>query len=115
MLSKEDLWEALKEYPEAKRKLIEKGREVLRKDNLLDEELAKEQDGDECTLENKIETVETLMTRATVGVARLMGDFSSLQAKLKKRVATIEAQLDRAQNIDAPKEALTTCLCGNSL
>jgi len=37
VLSKEDLWEALKEYPEARRMLIEKGRQMLRKDNILDE------------------------------------------------------------------------------
>jgi len=39
VLSKEDLWEALQEYPEARMKLLEKGRQMLRKDNLLDEEL----------------------------------------------------------------------------
>jgi len=38
-LSKEDLWEALQEYPEARRTLIEKGRQLLRKDNLLDEDV----------------------------------------------------------------------------
>ena len=43
-VSKEDLWEALQEYPEARRTLIEKGRQLLRKDNLLDEEVAKRQD-----------------------------------------------------------------------
>jgi len=32
------LWEALKEYPEARRMLIEKGRQMLRKDNLLDDD-----------------------------------------------------------------------------
>ena len=43
VLSKDDLWECLAEYPEAKSILIEKGRQMLRKDNLLDEELAKAQ------------------------------------------------------------------------
>ena len=39
-LSKSDLWLAISEYPLAKKKLIEKGKELLKKDNLLDEELA---------------------------------------------------------------------------
>ena len=39
VLSKEDLWEALKEYPEARRMLIEKGRQMLRKDNIVDEQV----------------------------------------------------------------------------
>jgi len=39
VLSKEDLWEALQEYPEARQRLLEKGRQMLRKDNLLDEEV----------------------------------------------------------------------------
>lgn len=35
-LSKDDLWEALKEYPVAKKTLLEKGKALLMKDNLLD-------------------------------------------------------------------------------
>jgi cyclic nucleotide gated channel alpha 3 len=39
-LSKSDLWAALSEYPVAKKTLLEKGKALLRKDNLLDESLA---------------------------------------------------------------------------
>lgn len=39
-LSKSDLWTALNEYPLAKKILLEKGKALLKKDNLLDEELA---------------------------------------------------------------------------
>lgn len=39
-LSKNDLWDALSEYPVAKKTLLEKGKALLKKDNLLDEELA---------------------------------------------------------------------------
>lgn len=35
-LSKDDLWDALREYPEAKKLLMAKGREILAKDNLLE-------------------------------------------------------------------------------
>ena len=36
-LSKDDLWHTLNDYPEACRSLLEKGRQMLRKDGLLDE------------------------------------------------------------------------------
>jgi cyclic nucleotide gated channel alpha 3 len=39
-LSKNDLWTALSEYPMAKKSLLEKGRALLKKDNLIDDELA---------------------------------------------------------------------------
>lgn len=38
-LTKDDLWQVLSEYPLAKKALIEKGKSLLRKDNLLDEEI----------------------------------------------------------------------------
>uniref|UniRef100_A0A0K0FCC2 Cyclic nucleotide-gated olfactory channel (inferred by orthology to a human protein) n=1 Tax=Strongyloides venezuelensis TaxID=75913 RepID=A0A0K0FCC2_STRVS len=38
-LSKDDLWECINEFPNAKNILIEKGKEILRKDNLLDENM----------------------------------------------------------------------------
>ena len=41
-LSKDHLWEALREYPDARRMLIQKGRDLLRKDNLLDESAPEE-------------------------------------------------------------------------
>lgn len=39
-LSKKDLWAALSEYPVAKKTLLEKGKALLKKDNLLDLDLA---------------------------------------------------------------------------
>lgn len=39
-LDKEDLWQVLDNYPESLSKIIEKGKSLLRKDNLLDETLS---------------------------------------------------------------------------
>jgi len=39
VLSKEDLWNALEEFPEAKEKMIEAGKERLRQDGLLTEQV----------------------------------------------------------------------------
>jgi len=62
VLSKEDLWDSLGEYPEAKRTLIEKGRQLLRKDNLLDEEVAKQQDMDTTGVDEKVSVVLYIYT-----------------------------------------------------
>ena len=40
-MSKADLWQALAEYPLAKKTLIEKGKALLDKDNLIDVEVAR--------------------------------------------------------------------------
>ena len=89
MLSKEDLWEALQEYPEARRMLIEKGRQMLRKDNLLDEEMAKAQDTIH-TSEEKAELVEQSVDRARTGVARLMAEMRSVNHKLRHRLRQLD-------------------------
>ena len=98
MLSKEDLWEALQEYPEARRTLIEKGRQMLRKDNLLDEETAKAQDTIR-TSEEKAELVQQSLEKAKTGVARLMAEMRSVTHKLRHRLQQLEklaAQRDAA-------------------
>lgn len=38
-LSKQDLWNVLEDYPDAKSLLVERGKQILRKDGLLDDEL----------------------------------------------------------------------------
>ncbi|CAF0773189.1 unnamed protein product [Brachionus calyciflorus] len=54
-LSKKDLWEALSEYPLAKKTLLEKGKALLRKDKLLDEELAEKIERKQKPLDEQIE------------------------------------------------------------
>jgi seryl-tRNA synthetase len=94
VLSKEDLWEALKEYPESKRTLTEKGRHMLRKDNLLDEEIANALDivG---TTEDRIEQVQHTVERARTKLARLMAEVTATTNKLQQRLAELDTQLDR--------------------
>ncbi|KAK3577755.1 hypothetical protein CHS0354_017454 [Potamilus streckersoni] len=56
-LSKQNLWDALKEYPEAKKMLAETGKGILRKDKLLDEEAAILEEKKQETLNNKVEMI----------------------------------------------------------
>ena len=37
------MWETLAEYPEARKALLEKGKEILMKDNMIDEEKAQQE------------------------------------------------------------------------
>jgi len=111
VLSKEDLWEALQEYPEARRTLIEKGRQMLRKDNLLDEETAKAQDTIR-TSEEKAELVQQSLEKAKTGVARLMAEMRSVTYKLRHRLQQLEklaAQRDSAaaETSPHPDDAVT--------
>lgn len=54
-LSKNDLWEALKEYPEGRKTLLERGRQLLLKDGLLDEEANRQHQDESVTTRERIE------------------------------------------------------------
>ncbi|KAG8137447.1 putative Cyclic nucleotide-gated channel cone photoreceptor subunit alpha protein [Naja naja] len=80
-LSKDDLMEALTEYPEAKKALEEKGRQILLKDNLIDEDAARA-GADTKDLEEK--------------------------SKLKQRLVEVETKVKKSGNdalLDVPDEA----------
>ncbi|XP_025829628.1 cyclic nucleotide-gated cation channel subunit A [Agrilus planipennis] len=102
-LAKEDLWQTLADYPEARASLMERGCQLLRKDGLLDEDVFKrakqEQESVEQAMKRLESTVETLQTR----VARLLAEFTASQAKLKQRLTRIEIRShnkdDEAQDI----------------
>ncbi|XP_060105883.1 cyclic nucleotide-gated olfactory channel [Heteronotia binoei] len=90
-LSKEDLMESVTEYPDAKRVLEERGREILTKEGLLDEEAAAENmEGDVGQKLDRLETsLETLHTR----FSRLLADYDTAQMKLKQRITYLENKL----------------------
>lgn len=91
-LSKADLMEALTEYPDAKRALEEKGRQVLIKDNLMDEDLAKA-GPDPQDLEEKVERLESSLDTLQTRFARLLAEYNSTQMKVKQRLSLLESQV----------------------
>ncbi|XP_009863885.1 PREDICTED: cyclic nucleotide-gated cation channel alpha-3 isoform X2 [Apaloderma vittatum] len=93
-LSKDDLMEALTEYPEAKKALEEKGRQILMKDNLIDEEAAKA-GADPKDLEEKIERLETALDTLQTRFARLLAEYTSAQQKVKQRLARVETRVKK--------------------
>ncbi|XP_059973313.1 cyclic nucleotide-gated cation channel alpha-3 [Mesoplodon densirostris] len=91
-LSKDDLMQALTEYPEAKKALEEKGRQILMKDNLIDEELAKAR-ADPQGIEEKVEHLESSLDTLQTRFARLLAEYSATQMKVKQRLSQLENQV----------------------
>ncbi|XP_069613916.1 cyclic nucleotide-gated channel alpha-3 isoform X1 [Ranitomeya imitator] len=88
-LSKDDLMEALTEYPEAKTVLEEKGKQILMKDGLIDEEAAKA-GADPKDMQEKVDKLETSLDSLQTRFARLLADYNSTQLKLKQRITKVE-------------------------
>lgn len=95
VLNKQDLWNALKEYPEARKMLIAKGREILKKDNLLDENAPEEQNTVEEIAEELQNSVKVLQTR----LARLTAEYTNTENKLRSRIEYLEKRLRKYQVI----------------
>ncbi|KAK0420851.1 hypothetical protein QR680_014924 [Steinernema hermaphroditum] len=91
VLSKNDLMNALKEYPEAKNMLMKKGREILRRDNLLDENAPEEQRSSEEMCDDLMTKVKNLQIK----LARLTAEYTSTTSKLRDRITYLERQLDK--------------------
>jgi len=93
VLSKEDLWEALQEYPEARLRLLEKGRQMLRKDNLLDEEVASRQELDQLSTEEKLVRLERSLDETFERLTTLTVNFNGVQQQFKQRITKAEKEL----------------------
>ncbi|XP_075418674.1 cyclic nucleotide-gated channel alpha-3 [Tenrec ecaudatus] len=96
-LSKDDLMEALTEYPEAKKALEEKGRQILMKDNLIDEDLAAA-GADPKDIEEKVEYLESSLDTLQTRFARLLAEYNASQMKVKQRLSQLESQLKTCGN-----------------
>ncbi|KAJ7993375.1 hypothetical protein DPEC_G00271760, partial [Dallia pectoralis] len=88
-LSKDDLMEALTEYPDAKKALEEKGKAMLMKDNMIDESVANA-GADPKDLEEKIQRLESHLDIMTTKLAKIMAEFTSSQSKIKQRITSME-------------------------
>ncbi|XP_015910032.2 cyclic nucleotide-gated channel alpha-3 [Parasteatoda tepidariorum] len=89
-LSKEDLWEVLEEYPEAQKLLIERGKQILMKDGLLDEADIKAAEIAEETMKEKIERLDNTMEVLQTRLARFFAEFIASQNNFKQRIHRLE-------------------------
>ena len=111
-LSKDDLFEALTEYPEAKAILEEKGRKTLIKDGTLTERSSRRSSSirtvtsvypaQDChsmaqahlskVNEQKIDQLEATIEQLQIRFMRLLGEYNTTQMKLKQRIFTLETK-----------------------
>ncbi|XP_061541945.1 uncharacterized protein guf1 isoform X5 [Phycodurus eques] len=85
-LSKQDLMDALHEFPHARAQLEQRGRDILRKEGLLEEVSVSA--GEQ--LEEKVERLETGVDRLQTSLARLQSEFHSAQLRTKQRMTALE-------------------------
>ncbi|KRY21334.1 Cyclic nucleotide-gated cation channel [Trichinella patagoniensis] len=90
-LSKDDLWNVLKYYPEAKKLLINKGKEILRKDNLLDETVEDEQEQADRLADSFQARLQALKDRYET----VIGRYEEMHRRMNRRIAFLESKLDR--------------------
>ncbi|XP_075690378.1 cyclic nucleotide-gated channel alpha-2 [Rhinoderma darwinii] len=95
-LSKDDLMEALVEYPDAKKILEERGREILVKEGLLDETKEKHAMKGKSS-EEKLELLESNLDLLHTRFARLLREYSDAQQNLKQRLTLLEGKLKDLQ------------------
>ncbi|XP_006872736.1 PREDICTED: cGMP-gated cation channel alpha-1 [Chrysochloris asiatica] len=98
-LSKDDLMEALTEYPDAKTILEEKGKQILIKDGLLDLSIANA-GGDPKDLEEKVIRIEESVNLLQTRFARILAEYESVQQKLKQRLTKVEKFLKPIMDTD---------------
>ncbi|XP_075399699.1 cyclic nucleotide-gated channel alpha-1 [Tenrec ecaudatus] len=98
-LSKDDLMEALTEYPDAKTMLEEKGKQILMKDGLLDLSIANA-GGDPKDFEEKVTRMEGSVDLLQTRFARILAEYESMQGKLKQRLTKVEKFLKPITDIE---------------
>lgn len=88
-LSKDDLMEALTEYPDAKNMLEEKGRQILMKDGLIDLDPANLKP-DQKDLEDRVNRIYSTMELMQSKVKKLLADYEKSENQLTQRIVQIE-------------------------
>ncbi|TRZ13732.1 hypothetical protein HGM15179_013404 [Zosterops borbonicus] len=91
-LSKEDLVEAITEYPDAKRILEERGREILIKEGLLDESAAEESTEGK-SMEERLDRVASSLDTLHTRFGRLLAEYNDAQMQLKQRITALESRM----------------------
>ncbi|CDW56190.1 cyclic nucleotide gated cation channel [Trichuris trichiura] len=91
-LSKDDLWSVLRYYPEARKMLIMKGKEILRKDNLLDENVQEEEDIMDNLSRYFTDQIEDVKRRYEL----IVDQYEKEQQTLQDRIAALETKLKNA-------------------
>jgi CRP-like cAMP-binding protein len=94
-LSKTDLWSALSEYPVAKKTLLEKGKALLRKDNLLDEAVCERLERKQKPLHEQVDYLQrSCLDQLSAKLERGLREYSEYLREVKGSLAYIESILN---------------------
>lgn len=88
-LSKEALWDALAEYPEGKKQMLERGKQMLLKDSLLDEKMATNAEMRQSALIDKVERLERNVDELQTRFGRLVAEQGSSLHKMRLRTSKL--------------------------
>ena len=89
-LTKDDLWAALNEYPDAKQLLLGIGKEILAKDNMIDEEKAKREEAAQLSVDQKIVMLKEQIVGIKTRYDRLSREYDQFENIYEEKVATAE-------------------------
>ena len=90
-LSKTDLWAALSEYPLAKKSLLEKGKALLRKDNLLDEAITEKFERKQKPLHEQVEYLQrNCLDKFNQRLDRIFKEYADFLRDTKNSLAGVE-------------------------
>ncbi|XP_053624098.1 cyclic nucleotide-gated cation channel subunit A-like isoform X4 [Plodia interpunctella] len=107
-LAKRDLWEALADYPDARVTLTEVGCGLLRKDGLLDENIFKNAQTTQMSLEETVQKLETTVEMLNNRLQGLLTDVGEDQAKIKQRINKIEVRVLENEDDNTDSDDITS-------
>nr|pir hypothetical protein F14H8.6a - Caenorhabditis elegans [Caenorhabditis elegans] len=94
VLDKEDLWEALHEYPQAKDSLIQKGIQILEKDKMIDPNMVDDEDESfNGPIEDYMEHLEHEILKITKMIDQAEDKIHKSNQKMKTRLFGMEMDL----------------------
>ena len=89
-LNKDDLWQALHEYPEAKRLLLSVGKGILAKDGMIDEEKAKREEAAKMTVDQKVAELLDNTNGISTRITRLTEDLKIFKEESWQKLKMLE-------------------------
>ena len=108
-LSKDDLWETLEEYPDAKKALLDKGREILMKDNMIDEEVARQEAAIHQSARETVGRLETELELISEGLAEIINKYKEHQVENLEQSSSIVLQAGASRR--SPQSSNTSWWC----
>ena len=103
-LSKDDLWDALTEYTEAKKKLLDRGKAILTNDGLIDEAVARDAEKKNQHVEDKVDILAVELSRSEDRFNQIFNEYVQSSQMVKQRLFRIEELVKKREQHRIQKE-----------